>query len=113
MPTPLTSAPILKRWVTFCRGRVILSGAMIALLGIKRFLSIFSQRINPPLQVIDPVSVVRVVTLVRPGANLILISLLLAIDRVLLPVLSRIIPVPAMTLGAIVLPNNGRILVPV
>lgn len=46
---------------------------MIAFVEINRFLSMGSPRMNPPLQVIDPVAeYVRLVTLVAHGENMIL-----------------------------------------
>jgi hypothetical protein len=75
-------------------------------------LSIFSPRVNPPLQVVDPVSAyVRVFTLVTPDANMIRISGLLAIGRILLPVASRMSPLHERKPGTAVFPNIGRILV--
>lgn len=41
----------------------------MALVGIKRSLSIFSARANPPLHVADPLEYVRLSTFVTPEAN--------------------------------------------
>jgi hypothetical protein len=75
-------------------------------------LSIFSPRVNPPLQVVVPVNAyVSVFTLVTHDANIIRISGLSTIGRILLPVASRMSPLPERIPGTAVFPNIGRILV--
>ena len=86
---------------------------IVAVLGMKRFLSIGCPNTKPHLQFIVPVAVVSSITLVSHDQNPILAKLLSGNDTILLPVDSRIIPLPESITGATVLLNKGIILVPV